>query len=269
MKRNMGALFPLELGMMTSFLNFAVAGVQLRNNLRAFLCFVLVSGFCGVVWADTSDIDDHAKGIHKTAELGAPLTKQRFAEITQASESQPGFVPLYWHSGEGRLYGEITQLDAPLIYYPSLSQGVGSNDLGLDRGRLGRTQLVQFERVGPRLLLVALNTKYRASSENPDERRAVEEAFARSVLWGFDIAAEDSGRLLIDMTDFAQRDALGLSALLADRGEGSYAIDPQRSVINLRRSKAFPDNTEVDALVTFIGNPVGDILPLCHRMQGP
>ena len=183
-----------------------------------------------------------------------------YSQLTAESEHQLGFLPLYWHEAEGTLYAEVAELEQPLIYYPSLSQGVGSNDLGLDRGRLGRTQLVQFERVGPRLLLVALNTKYRASSENPDERRAVEEAFARSVLWGFDIAAEDSGRLLIDMTDFAQRDALGLSALLADREEGSYAVDPQRSAINLGRSKAFPDNTEIDALVTFTGTPAGDIL---------
>ena len=183
-----------------------------------------------------------------------------YSQLTGESKHQPGFLPLYWHEVKGKLYAEVAELEQPFIYYPSLSQGVGSNDLGLDRGRLGQTQLVQFERVGPRLLLVALNTKYRASSENTDERRAVEEAFARSVLWGFDIAGEDSGRLLIDMTGFAQRDALGLSALLADRGEGSYAIDPQRSAINLSRSKAFPDNTEVDALVTFTGTPAGDIL---------
>ena len=183
-----------------------------------------------------------------------------FDTLTSESERQNGFVPLYWHAGEGRLYAEVTRLNAPFIYYPSMSQGVGSNDLGLDRGRLGDTQLVQFERVGSRLLLVALNTRYRASSDNPNERRAVTEAFARSVLWGFDIAAEQDGSLLIDLTDFAQRDSLGLSALLEQAGEGSYALDAQRSVINMRRSKAFPDNTEVDALVTFVGHPEGNIL---------
>jgi hypothetical protein len=183
-----------------------------------------------------------------------------FATLTAESEQQDGFVPLYWHMGEGRLYGEVPALNQPFIYYPSLSQGVGSNDLGLDRGRLGDTQLVQFERVGPRLLLMALNTRYRASSENPNERRAVSEAFARSVLWGFDIAAEQGGRILVDLTAFAQRDALGLSGLLEESGEGSYAVDSQRSVVNLVRSKAFPDNTEIDALVTLVGHPQGNIL---------
>ena len=208
---------------------------------------------------------------HASAEDGAA-----FAGIIAASEYQPGFVPLYWHEGQGKLYAEVSAFNQPLIYYPSLSQGVGSNDLGLDRGRLGETQLVQFERVGPRVLLVALNTRYRATTENPAETRAVSEAFARSVLWGFDIVAEDatahdenatSGgskeqdtKVLIDLTAFAQRDALGLAALLEGRGEGAYAIDSQRSVINRLRSKAFPDNTEVDALVTFVGRPKGDIL---------
>ena len=124
---------------------------------------------------------------HASAEDGAA-----FAGIIAASEYQPGFVPLYWHEGQGKLYAEVSAFNQPLIYYPSLSQGVGSNDLGLDRGRLGETQLVQFERVGPRVLLVALNTRYRATTENPAETRAVSEAFARSVLWGFDIVAEDA-----------------------------------------------------------------------------
>ena len=195
--------------------------------------------------------------------LMVPFTLQAandFNTITANSERQSGFIPLYWHANEGRLYAEVTTLNQPLIYYPSLSQGVGSNDLGLDRGRLGGTQLVQFERVGPRLLLVALNTRYRASSNNADERRAVGEAFARSVLWGFDIAAEQDQRLLIDVTDFSQRDSLKLAALLEQAGEGSYAVDPRRSVINLQRSKAFPDNSEIDALVTFVGQPKGKIL---------
>ena len=209
--------------------------------------------------------------------LAAASSENRlFEQVVRESDHQPGFVPIYWHKVDGRLYAKVSTFNEPFIYYPSLSQGVGSNDLGLDRGRLGKTQLVQFERVGPRVLLVALNTRYRATTDNSVEKRAVNEAFARSVLWGFDIVAEQAGApdevdasggsndwetsVLIDLTAFAQRDALGLSALLESRGEGSYAIDSQRSVINTDRSKAFPDNTEVDALVTFVGRPKGDIL---------
>ena len=122
----------------------------------------------------------------------------RYDQLIAESAFQPGFVPLHWHDGDGKLYAEITKFDEPFIYYPSLSQGVGSNDLGLDRGRLGNTQLVQFERVGPRVLLVALNTRYRATTENAAETRAVDEAFARSVLWGFDIVAERSAETSVE-----------------------------------------------------------------------
>jgi hypothetical protein len=42
--------------------------------------------------------------------------------------------------------------------------------------------------------MVQPNQGYRAVSENPDERRAVEESFAQSVLWGFTAgAAERAG----------------------------------------------------------------------------
>ena len=113
-----------------------------------------------------------------------------FADIIRASEYREGFLPMYWHAASGTLYAQIDQLQQPFIYYTSLSQGVGSNDLGLDRGRLGDTYLAQFERVGPKVLLMALNTRFRAHSDNTAERRAVDEAFARSVLWGFEVAGQ-------------------------------------------------------------------------------
>ena len=183
-----------------------------------------------------------------------------FEQITAESESHEGFIPLHWHGQKGRLYAELDAFNEPFIYYPSLSQGVGSNDLGLDRGRLGPTYLVQFVRVGPRVLLQALNPQYRANSPSPLERRAVEEAFATSILWGFDVAADNGKRVLIDITDFAQSDAMNVARLLKRRGEGSYAADKQRSAINLGRTKAFPDNTEVDAIMTLVGSAEGDIL---------
>lgn len=186
--------------------------------------------------------------------------EQTFASIVAESEHKPGFLPLYWREDEGRLYAEITDFDVPFIYYNGLSEGVGSNDLGLDRGRLGDTQLVRFERHGPKVLLMALNTDYVADSDNPRERAAVEEAFARSVLWGFKVVAASETSVLVDITSFAQRDAMALGALLARRGEGAYKVDDSRSAIFLPRTKAFADNTEVDALVTFTGQPKGQIL---------
>lgn len=180
--------------------------------------------------------------------------------FTDGMERQHGFIPLYWDQGKGELYGEISNIDRPLIYYPSLSHGLGSNDLGLDRGRLGKTQLVKFVRVGEKLLLLALNTNYRAEESNEAERRAVDEAFADSVLWSFDILAKEGDRFLLCFNDFAARDVLGIGALLSERGEGSYLVDSARSAINKQRSKSFPKNTEIDSLVTFVGAPEGSIL---------
>ena len=192
--------------------------------------------------------------------LSVNAADESYAELIANSETIDGFLPLHWQPEQGRLLARVEAFDTPFIYYTGLSQGVGSNDLGLDRGRLGSTHLVQFERHGPRVLLIALNTRYVANSENQQERAAVDEAFARSVLWGFEVVAEQAGEVLIDLTGFAQRDAMHLGELLARRGEGSYKVDPNRSAVYLPRTKGFPDNTEVDALITLAGVPKGDIL---------
>lgn len=182
------------------------------------------------------------------------------AALLADAQLMPGFLPLYWHPDRGDLHADIGGLDGPIIYYTGLSQGVGSNDLGLDRGRLGDTHLVQFERVGRKVLLKALNTRYVARSESNAERAAVEEAFAQSVLWGFEVAAEGDGQLIIDLTEFVQRDAMALGWWLKAQGEGSYRVEPSRSVVHLPRTRSFPDNTEVDALLTYTGEPQGKLL---------
>ena len=195
--------------------------------------------------------------------LGQPPASSEstaFADIISASEYREGFLPLYWHAASGTLYAQIDQLQQPFIYYTSLSQGVGSNDLGLDRGRLGDTHLAQFERIGPKVLLMALNTRFRAHSDNAAERRAVDEAFARSVLWGFEVAGQSSGRVFIDMTAFALADSFGVSERLAALKEGKYSTDASRSAINAQRTKGFPDNSEIDALVTLTGESTGQYL---------
>ena len=103
--------------------------------------------------------------------------------------------------------------------------------MGLDRGRLGDAHLVQLDQVGKKVLLTAVNTKYTARSDNTAERRAVEEAFAQSIIWGFEVAEQSEGMTLVDLTDFALSDATDLSRLLAARGEGSYTIDGSRSCL--------------------------------------
>ena len=181
-------------------------------------------------------------------------------DITSKAQHIPGFVDLYWSDDAGKLYIEIPALNEAFIYYNSLSNGVGSNDLGLDRGQLGDTRLVRFIRIGPKVMLLADNPKYVANSDNPDERAAVDQAFARSIVWGFEVVATEGDRILVDGTEFFLRDAHGIAASLDWAEEGDYAVDASRSAIYLPRTKGFPDNTEVDAIVTLVGEPTGDIL---------
>ena len=173
----------------------------------------------------------------------------------------PGYYDLYWDDAKGRLLIDANKLAEPFLYQASLARGVGSNDLGLDRGQLGATKVVEFQRSGPKLLLIQHNLDYRAMTDNHDEQNAVDESFARSVIWGFEILGERDGSILIDATDFLIRDAHRITARLAGSEEGAFMPDASRSAIYMPNTRAFPDNSEVEAIVTFIGQATGPWLP--------
>ena len=169
-------------------------------------------------------------------------------EKTKGMQKLDGFVPVYWDTRAGTLWLELATFDAEMLYVTALSSGLGSNDIGLDRGQLGGEHIVAFRRIGPKVLMVEPNYSYRAISDNAEERRAVEEAFAKSVLWGFTVAAETDGRVLVDATEFLLRDVHGVTRRLKP---AAYRLDPRRSAIHMERTKAFPKNTEIDVLLTF------------------
>lgn len=199
----------------------------------------------------------------------APALGDDIASRVRGLEHLDGYFDLYWDDGNGKLLLDIGRLDDPFIYQSSMARGVGSNDLGLDRGQLGDTRLVAFQRSGPRVLLVELNTAYRADSEDAAEQAAVAHSFARSVIWGFDAVAVDGDRVLVDATGFFTRDAHGLGERLSRSKQGRYAVDATRSAIWLPRTRSFPDNTEIEAVVTYVGErafdgegrPLSGILP--------
>lgn len=176
-------------------------------------------------------------------------------------EALEGFIDIYWDSDEGRVLVKVDEFDAPFLYQTSLSRGIGSNDIGLDRGQLGATRVVRFIRSGPKVLLIEDNLQYRGNSDNEDERRAIAESFARSVIWGFDDIDPSDDSAVIDATSFFLRDAHGVSRALKAMNEGDYSVDDTRSAIYLPRTKAFPDNSEVEAVVTLVGEPTGVYLP--------
>ena len=172
-------------------------------------------------------------------------------------EHLPGFFDLYWDDAKGRLIVAVADMDADFIYQSSMARGVGSNDLGLDRGQLGATRVVRFSQSGPKVLMIERNLDYRAQSDNADEIAAVDESFAQSVVWGFESLGEVDGVVYIDATEFLIRDSHRIGPRLAAQGEGTYKPDASRSAIYLPNTKAFPDNSEMEAIVTFTGQPTG------------
>ena len=192
--------------------------------------------------------------------LTAPTLAQglpSIAEKTEGMDQRDGFFPVYWDDAEGKVWLEIPQMEQAFLYVNSLPVGLGSNDIGLDRGQLGGERVVYFERIGPKVHLVAPNLDYRASTDNPMEEQAVRDAFAKGVLWGFDVAAATEGRVLVDATDFIVRDAHGIAERLQRTGQGSFSLNGSRSAPFPTNVKAFPQNTEMEARLTFTGDASG------------
>ncbi len=189
--------------------------------------------------------------------LAADKPAADLSSFTQNMSHQKGFVDFYWDETKGKMYLAIDQLDQDMLYIYYLQSGVGSNDLGLDRGQIGGYGLVQFKRYGNKVMMVEPNQAYRAFSDNAAERQAVADGFAQSVLWGGEIVAQSSDVLLVDWTDFLLRDSQDISGRLSQLNEGQFKVDKKRSAIYIENSKNFPQNTEFEALITLQGKKPG------------
>ena len=168
-----------------------------------------------------------------------------------------GYFTFYYDEGNDKIFLEIENLDKEFLYVNALSEGIGSNDIGLDRGQLGNTRVVKFIKAGNKLLLIQPNQYYRAITNNIEEKKSVEQAFAKSILRGFRIKEFKNGKYLVDATSFFIRDAHGVVGRLSAKKQGNYTLDRSRSAINLERTKAFPKNVEFDVMITFKGAPKG------------
>lgn len=179
------------------------------------------------------------------------------ASKVSGMQAFPGYFNYYWDAAEGKIWLEIDKIGQEFLYVNSLTAGVGSNDIGLDRNQLGGEHVVVFERSGPKILLREKNLKFRAVSDNPEEQKSVEEAFASSILWGFKVAVEEGDKVLVDFTPFLMRDAHGVVQRLRSSRQGTYRLEESRSAMYLERTKNFPKNSEFEATLTFTGTPEG------------
>ncbi|HSG08127.1 MAG TPA: zinc-dependent metalloprotease [Longimicrobiales bacterium] len=189
---------------------------------------------------------------------GTPLPS--IAEKTSGTQKMEGLFNLYWQENTGTMFWEIGDLDTEFLYSVSMGSGLGSNPIGIDRGQVGGASVLKPMRIGPRVLLMEPNYSFVANSENPMEVAAVRDAFAPSVHWGFDIVAESDGHVLVDATAFFLRDARGVVEQIARSGQGRFQLDRTRSAIYLPSTKSFPENTEVEAILTFTSSEPGRLV---------
>lgn len=186
-------------------------------------------------------------------------------------DRRAGLLDLYLDSKAGKVWLALPAPSGPggrigsYLYAVTLASGLGSNPVGLDRGQVADTQVLDVRRVGGRILFEVQNLGFRAgarvSSENAAERRAVAESFAPSVIWAAPIEAEDgTGRVLVDLTSFLLRDSHGIAAALAIARQGAWSLDAGKSAVDLAMCLAFPKNVELSALLTFQSGGAGPLV---------
>ena len=178
-------------------------------------------------------------------------------DLSKASKSFSGYFDFYYFEDSDQIFLEVEKLGEEFLYVNALSQGLGSNDIGLDRGQLGATQVVFFQKAGNKLMLIQPNLDFRANTDNAAEKKSVREAFAKSVLFGFPIVTKTAKGYLIDLTPFIMQDSHGVTGRLKGSGQGNYSLDKSRSALAIDQTKAFPKNVEFDAMLTFSGNGTG------------
>jgi len=179
-------------------------------------------------------------------------------EKTSGLKRFEGFMPFYWDEASGKIWMEINRTGEEILYVNSLPSGLGSNDIGLDRGLLGGERIVRFDKTGRKILMTQPNYAYRALSADKREQRAVQQSFAESVLWGFTVEAETiangQSRCLVDATDFLVRDAMQAANRIRRMQQGTYSMDKTRSAIYPPNTKNFPFNTELEATITLVNS---------------
>jgi hypothetical protein len=185
------------------------------------------------------------------------FTEKTGNKLQKGITKYEGYFTFYYDDTTDKIFLQIEDLNTEFLYVRSLSEGIGSNDIGLDRGQLGDGVVVHFKKAGNKLLLIQPNQEYRAITDNIEEKKSVKQAFAKSVLHGFIIKEAENGLFLVDATSFFMRDAHGVANTLARNKQGSYSLDASKSAFHMERTKAFPKNVEFDIMLTFKGTPKG------------
>lgn len=218
-----------------------------RVTIAAALLGVVLSATVASAKPKVSDKD---KAAAAAAAAEKPFTDWK--KLTKDAERKPGFMTL-WRKRDN-LYLELSkdELEKPFLYITSLSRGIGSNFvLG---GLPHEDRMLQWERHGDRVLLVQLNPYFPNNPGKPIDL-ARDLSIPNSVLAGFKIESEhDSSKaVLIDLTSMLVSDATDMGERLRQSlGNVSVRFDKDRSALG--SVKTFPDNTEIEATLTYSPN---------------
>jgi hypothetical protein len=216
----------------------------MRAALRLLVLAIVV---CSASWAG-------AQGVGSQQPL--PSIAARTAGMTRMD----GYIPMYWDQARGRLLFEISRFDQDLLYFTAASKAVGSVDLGVDRGSGGGSAVIRFRHAGPRVLVIQQNLRFRAPSGSAAAKQVMEDSYASSVLAALPVEAQEDAKVLVDAMPLVIRDAGNLEGTLRRTNQGTFRLDPSRSLVNLPRTKAFPKNTDVDVWLTFASDSPGPIV---------
>lgn len=204
-----------------------------------------------------------AGGSPAWAAKAAPEAATPAADALAGLTRQEGLTPVYADAAKGRI---LVVLPAPgadgvagrYLYVSALKTGLGSAPVGLDRARLGDTQVLAFRRIGAKVLAEFENPRFRATGAPEAEQAAAREAFATSVVWAGKIEQVlPDGRLVVDLSGFLTRDVLGIAdAMKADDG-ATYRLVSDLSVADPAAVKVFPENVEFEAIQTYASDKPG------------
>jgi hypothetical protein len=186
---------------------------------------------------------------------------------TSGLERQEGYMPFWWDESKSQVYLEIPAFDTDVLYYVSAATGGGSVEMGLDRGLMD-SKVIHFQRSGSRVLVVQQNLTYNALGGSAAAAINVSEAFPTAVIAALPIVAIEGDRVLVDGNPLFIRDAAGVAARASRLDQGAFRFDAARSGFYPPRMKAFPENTEIETIITFEVQNAGVVVRAVAADQG-
>jgi hypothetical protein len=171
-----------------------------------------------------------------------------------SAPGESGLLPVRYDAATGKVFLTIPRIGTEMLYLNTLATGFGSPAVGLDRGQLGTSAVVRFERNGARVQMIRTNTDFIAHTADEALRRSARESFTESVLASFAVQSTGAGGTVVDATDFFLSDMYDVIGRIRGARWGNVRLDRDRSYIDAHGTRAFPGNTEVRAVLSYVAD---------------